>query len=81
MVNPPVISAPVSRGTAARSTGCGVAQSYIAPPIPSEGADQALLSFFPSEGADQAYIGYGIPSEGASQSYIGYGIPSEGASF
>jgi len=67
MVNPPVISAPVHRGTAARTGTAGAVQSYIGYGIPSEGADQA-------------YIGYGIPSEGADQAYIGYGIPSEGAS-
>ena len=56
MVNPPVISAPVHRGTAARSTGL-------------TGADQAITIFgtFPSEGADQAITIFGtFPSEGAS---------------
>ena len=42
MVNPPVIAAPVSRGSLSRSAGVtGAAQSYVGAGIPSEGADLA----------------------------------------
>ena len=84
MVNPPVISAPVHRGTATRSTGLtGADQAFISSPglYPSEGADQATAGFLfiPSEGADQAYSVYGIPSEGADQAFMTPIYPSEGA--
>ncbi len=53
MVNPPVISAPVHRGTAAQAGTAGAIQSYVGYGIPSEGADQAtFLPINPSEGAD-----------------------------
>jgi len=53
MVNPPVLSAPVSRGASAHVAGIsGAVQSFVAHPIPSEGADLAgLLWPMPSEGA------------------------------
>jgi len=80
MMKPPVISAPVQRGTAAHSGNAGSVQSYVGYGIPSEGADQTIFwNAYPSEGADQAWISPSFPSEGAEVSAVMPIIPSEGA--